>query len=114
MDTKTNIKNLPAGEYVTECMYSDSHAYQVVARTAKTLTVREVLVEQDPEWLAKKEFYPGGFCGHTANQHEQTWIFRAISEDTKKLHWSNKRRRWQHKGTGFIEGVASEFYDYNF
>lgn len=109
----TNIKNLPEGEYVTECMYSDAHAYKVVGKTACTVDVVEVLVSPDPEWTSKKEFHPGGFHGHTSNQSEQTWLFKGFSEVTKRLR-RNKKGKLVYKGTKFAENRATEFYDYNF
>lgn len=115
MDDKfhTNIKNLPEGEYVTECMYSDAHAYKIVGKTAKTMLAVEVLVSPDPEWAAKKEFYPGGFCGHTPNQHEQTWLYKGLAEKPIRLY-RNKKGKLVRKGTKFAENRATEFYDYNF
>lgn len=113
MTTKTNIKNLPEGKYFTECMYSDSHAWVEINRTDKTVTVVAVEVKPDPEWDAKKEFYPGGFCGHMANQNEQTWLFAGFNYGiVRKLRMTKKG--WSCKGTRFMEDVAREFHDYNF
>lgn len=111
--TKTNIKNLPAGEYFTECMYSDSHAWVVVSRTAKTITLSPVEVETDPEWTAKQKFHIGGFCGHMENQHEQTWIFAKVNYEFKRIIRMTKKG-WANNGTRYMEGVAREFHDYNF
>lgn len=108
----TNIKNLPEGKYFTEVMYSDQHAWQYVKRTPKTITVAKVLVDTDPEWISKREFIPGGFHGHVPNQHEQTWIFKAVSTETRVIRLT--RKGWAHKGTRFVEDRAIEFHDYNF
>lgn len=108
---QTNIKGLPEGNYFTEIMYSDQHAWREVARTPKTVTVQRVAVDKDPAWIAIKEFHPGGFCGHTSNQHAQTWVFKEFRE-TRTLRLT--KRGWAHKGTRFVEGRATEFYDYNF
>lgn len=70
----TNIKNLPEGEYVTECMYSDAHAYKVVGKTACTVDVVEVLVSPDPEWTSKKEFHLGGLHGIPGMACERNFI----------------------------------------
>ena len=111
--TKTNIKNLPEGQYFTERMYSDSHPWVVVSRTAKTAKVAFVEVDTDPEWQAKQEFYPGGFHGHMANQGEQTWVFKAINHNyTRTIRLT--KNGWSHMGTRYLEGVAREFHDYNF
>ena len=111
--TKTNIKNLPAGEYFTECMWSDSHAWVVVSRTAKTIKVAAVEVDADPEWKAKQIFHVGGFCGHMENQNEQTWVFARVRDDITRTIRMTKRG-WASHGTRYMEGVAREFHDYNF
>lgn len=109
--TKTNIKNLPEGNYFTEIMYSDSHAWQEIKRTAKTVTVRRVAVDTDPEWISKRQFLPGGFHGHVPNQSEQTWIFKGFDSRIATIRLT--KRGWAYKGTRFVEGLAREFHDYN-
>jgi hypothetical protein len=111
--TKTNIKNLPEGKYFTEYGYSQSYPWVEIKRTAKTVTLARVRVKADPEWLAKKEFSPGGFCGHCSNQHEQTWLFDEIVPEYTKVIRQTKKG-WSHMGDKFIEDRAIEFYDYNF
>ena len=102
----TNIKNLPEGEYVTETVYTDRRPYKVVKKTAKTMVVAEVRVKNDPEWLAKKEFLPGGFCGHTPNQGEQTWIYEGVNEHSTKRIGKTKK--------GWSPEQAVYHHDYNF
>ena len=110
--TKTNIKNLPEGHnYFTEWGYSQSYPWVEVSRTAKTVTLAKVNVTKDPDW--KPSITPGGFCGHCDNQHEQTWLFAKINPEYKMTVRQTKRG-WAHKGVRFSEGVAREFYDYNF
>jgi hypothetical protein len=110
----TNIKNLPEGRtYFTESGYSQSYPWVELSRTAKTVTLAKVDVAPDPEWAKKREFYPGGFAGHCANQSEQTWLFAGIDESrTKTIRLTKKG--WAYKGTRFTENRAVEFYDYNF
>ena len=111
--TTTNIKNLPDGNYFTEHGYSQSYPWAEVSRTAKTVTLAKVNVSPDPEWAAKKQFYPGGFCGHCPNQNEQTWLFAGIDTGhTMTIRLT--KRGWASKGVRFDEGKAIEFYDYNF
>lgn len=113
--TTTNIKNLPKGKYVTEYGYSDCHAWKVLKRTARTMTIAEVEVELDPEWKEKMKVYAGGFAGHCANQREQTWLFKRVNmENTRTIHLSKKHHQWMLKGTLYKRGFATEFYDYNF
>lgn len=111
--TDTNIKNLPEGSYFTEIGYSQSYPWVEVSRTAQTVTLAKVEVATDPEWTAKREFLPGGFCGHVPNQSEQTWIFDHINRGVTRTIRRTKNG-WSHKGVRFIEGRAREFYDYNF
>lgn len=109
--TKTNIKNLPEGEYFTEVGYSQSYPWVVISRTAKSVKLAKVIVKADPEF--KPNIIPGGFAGHCDNQHEQTWLFDRIHTDfTKTIRMTKKG--WAHKGVRFWEGVAREFYDWNF
>lgn len=110
--TKTNIKNLPEGlNYFTEWGYSDSYPWVEVKRTAKTVTLRKVLVKKDPEFTP--HILPGGFAGHCTNQHEQTWLFDRIDlSGTKTIRLTKKG--WALKGVRYSEGVAREFYDWNF
>jgi hypothetical protein len=111
--TKTNIKNLPEGKYFSEIGYSQSYPWVEIKRTAKTVTLARVEVYTDPEWTAKKEFSPGGFCGHCSNQEEQTWLFAFIN-DNHTITIRNTKRGWSHKGVAFYEDRAFNFYDYNF
>lgn len=111
--TKTNIKNLPEGVYFTEVGYSQLYPWVEIKRTEKTVTLARVVVEADPEWLAKKEFFPGGFCGHCPNQHQQTWLFGFVNQEHIKVIRKTKRG-WSYKGVVFVEDCAKEFYDYNF
>ena len=110
--TNTNIKNLPEGPtYFTEYGYSQSYPWVEIRRTEKTVTLAKVNVVKDPDW--KPEIHPGGFAGHCSNQQSQTWLFDGIDhENTRTIRLTKKG--WAFKGTTFREGVAREFYDYNF
>lgn len=113
LKTETNIKNLPDGEYFTEIGYSQQYPWVVVKRTGKTVTLARVIVTDDPEWISKREFYPGGFFGHTANQHAQTWIFARIDYSNQVIV-RKTQKGWTRKSVRFVENRAVEFYDYNF
>lgn len=116
----TNIKNLPLFlestplNYFTEIGWSQSYPWVEVKRTAKSVTLMKVDVKGDPEWQAKKQFIPGGFCGHTPNQSEQTWLFDKFNKNKTTRIFMTKRGTWKRKGVKFVEGSAREFYDYNF
>jgi hypothetical protein len=111
--TSTNIKNLPEGTYFTEIGYSQQYPWVEIKRTATTVTLAKVEVEADPEWAAKRVFHAGGFAGHCANQHEQTYLFGRINRDVTCTIRQTKKG-WSLRGVKFIEGRAREFYDYNF
>ena len=111
---KTNIKNLPEGEYFTEFIGTDSHAHRVVRRTEKTATVARVFTKKDPEWSDKMDFKAGGFVGHVSNESEQTWLFDRFSEGFTILLRKRKGGGWTHQGQRFVEDQAVEFYKYNF
>jgi hypothetical protein len=110
----TNIKNLPDGKYFTELMYTDRHAWRVVKETPKTVLVQSVDVDNDPEWIEarNKAFMPGGFFGHQPNQSAQTWLYKGLGSETRRLY--KGVRGWVCKGTYYREDTAREFYDYNF
>lgn len=120
MNIKTNIKNLPDGEYLTERGYSQRYPWVVISKTAKTMTIAEVLVDPDPEWKEKMEFHAGGFCGHCANQSEQTWLYAGVNlERTRtvrlvKSRFAGEDKCWGDKGTLFSDKYCTYFYDYNF
>lgn len=114
----TNIKGLPEGEYVTETGYSETYAWQVVSKTAKTMTIRPVRVSSDPEW--KPEIIAGGFAGHCTNQSEQTWMFDGFEDFTavvrlKKSRYYGSDKLWgSAQGSEFIANGARRKHDYNF
>lgn len=105
----TNIKNLPEGEFFSRVNGSDSTAFIVERRTAKTAVVREVLVERDPDFTA--DFEVGGFAAHCKNQHKQTWLFRGL--DTFQYLIRETKNGWTCRGMRFVPG-ARNFYDFNF
>lgn len=75
---KPMLGPLKGEQYATILGYTDSHPYEVVARTAKTLTLRKMKAEKDPTW--KGDFIPGGFAAHCANQNEQRWFLQSDPE----------------------------------
>ena len=109
-----NMMNVKVGDGITLNLYSDSHAYTIIARTAKTITI------QRDKAALKKDFKPeivvGGFAGHCMNQNEQEYDYeRNPKGETMVIRWSEKNQRWSApKGYRYVSLGRHEFYDYNF
>jgi hypothetical protein len=110
--TKKLWEGIEVGDGVTVNYWTDRHAYTVIKRTTKTLTLRRCKATISPSW--KPEFYPGGFAGHTANNADQTYTYEEDENGSiVVVHWSEKK-------CGFFSGSLScspgrrEFYDFNF
>lgn len=111
---RTNISNLPEGEYFTEIGYSQQYPYVVVKRTPKTVTLARVEVKPSNEW--KPEFTHGGFFGHCLNQSEQKWDYLFTRQDETVVVRVSKKKPgyYMYKGRPFRPDEAIYFYDYNF
>lgn len=100
------------GDGVTVRLWSDSHAYTVIKRTPKTITIQQDKATLDPNF--KPEWIPGGFAGHCTNQEEQTWTYEPNPNgEILKIRWSEKHYAWRYLDKALIMG-RHEFYDYNF
>jgi hypothetical protein len=109
---KVTLGSVEPGEYVTAHGYTDAYAYFVVGATATTLKLKRATVTLDPNW--KREFIPGGFCGHTVNNGGE-WIVEPPAEDTPTVvaHYRPKRGAYFLDGKALTYG-AREYYDFNF
>ena len=109
-----NMMNVKVGDGITLDLYSDSHAYTIIARTAKTITI------QRDEATLKKDFKPemvaGGFSAICTNQNDQEYDYeRNPKGQTMVIRWSEKNQRWSApKGYTRVSLGRHEFYDYNF
>jgi len=125
MKTKMNTlpKEIPfVGQHVTEFHYTDRDAWEVV----EIISPRRIKIrELDAECIRKpQEFYPGGFCGHYADNHAQEYRLSSNPNNkTKVLSWRAKAMRWAEVGqqTRYSKfglhkkgETANFFYDYNF
>ena len=125
MKVKTN--NVPevspfVGQQVTEFHYTDRDAWEVI----EVISPRRIIIrELDSECTRKpKDFYPGGFCGHFADNHSQEYKLTSnLKNRVKTLSWRSKAKRWCEVGqqTRYSKfGLhqkgeqAVKFYDYNF
>ena len=101
--------------YCNHIGYSDIEPYEVVRVVSdKCVEVRRMKCKELP-W--EREFYPGGFFGHTANQKEQKWEITPDEEaEVFKIRWSEANEQWQAgKYRQFVMvDKPHKFYDYNF
>jgi len=92
---------------------SDTIPYEVIRVVSdKTIEVRRMKAELDPSW--KRDFIPGGFCGHTANNDSQKWI--VTSDKTQPVIRIRKQKsgRWGKNGWFYLSDKPVYFYDFNF
>lgn len=109
----TNQQAVEVGDGVTIRLYSDAHAYTVIKRTAKTITIQQDKATLDPSF--KPEFIPGGFAAHCTNQDEQTYTYeRDTTGRILTLHWSEVLGGWKTPYNRKVALGRHEFYDYNF
>ena len=98
--------------YATLEGWTDRYPYEILARTAKTITVRPMRYEKDPTW--KPEFVPGGFSAVCVNQGEQRWLLSS-DEDAVVLKAYLRKGGMYHCALGPLSiNRATRFYDYNF
>lgn len=106
--------NLKVGDGVTCCMWSDKHAYTVIKRTAKTITIQrdKAILSED----FRPEIIPGGFAGYCVNQDKQTYTYeRNPNGKIYTCRWSDRLGGFKnpYKDSRLVIG-RHEFYDYNF
>ena len=70
---KARNSEVEIGDGVTEYLYSDAHAFTVIAKTKKTITIQRDKAILDPNF--KPEWIAGGFAGHCTNQEDQTYTY---------------------------------------
>lgn len=105
-------QELQVGDGVTYHLWSDAHAYTIIARTAKTLTIQRDKATYAPGY--KPEYVPGGFSVICTNDADQEWVYERDPEgETRMCHWSRKLKRWQSDGCRISRG-RHENYDHNF
>ena len=110
------------GQHVTEFHYTDRDAWEVI----EVISPRRVKIQElDAECTRKpKDFHPGGFCGHFADNHDQEYKLSSNPKNrVKVLSWRAKAKRWCEVGQRTQYSLfglhkkgeqAVNFYDYNF
>ena len=107
-------KDIQVGDGITLNLHSDSHAFTVIKRTPKTITVqRDKATLKD---TFKPEFSIGGFFAHCTNQDEQEYDYeRDTNGRVLTLRWSEKRKKWVNDDYCVSTSYGRhEYYDYNF
>ena len=113
-----NISDYPwadvqVGDGVTVNYWTDSQAYTVIKRTAKTLTLQRDKTVLDPSF--NPIFIPGGFCGTVINQDEQCYSYEPDKDGRiRKAYWSSAKSGFYVEKCLRCSKGRHEFYDYNF
>ncbi len=104
--------DLQVGDGITVNLWTDRHAYTVIRRTPKTITVQRDKTTLNPEF--KPDIIVGGFAGHCTNQNEQTYTYEPDTNGSKlTLRFSEKQCAFTYLGNAISLG-RHEFFDYNF
>ncbi len=106
----TDTQSWSVGDGATLHLYTDAHAYTVIRVTAKTITIQRDKAIPDPNW--KRDFTPGGFFGHTANDRELTYTYEPDPDGVTRIVRLTKHG-WMARGQHVTKG-RHEFYDSNF
>ena len=107
------IDDLKVGDGVTVKLWTDCHAYTVIARTAKTLTLQRDKVTRDPNW--KPEWAIGGFSAVCLNNESQSWLYEPDPNgEIVKAYWHERMKSFYVDKSLRVSKGRFEFYDYNF
>ena len=110
MSTTTTPTTWTVGDGATLHFWTDSHAYTVVKVTAKTITIQRDIATPDPTWV--RDFTPGGFMGHTANDRDRKYTYAPDPDGVTRIVRLTKRG-WMTSGQRVTPG-RHEYYDSNF
>ena len=106
--------------YMSEYLYSDRHAYEVVeVYSWRKMAVRQMKVTEVPEAQAKRmeSFIPGGFCGHFDNSLQE-WTYESDESNPiliVRRHSDGMFYRPNTRTCPFIPQTEPyEYYDFNF
>ena len=109
------VEEVKTFTHVSEYCYSDVHAYEIVKVISdKTIEIRRMSTKHD---IAHLNQFPGGFSGHTENQHNQKVTYASESNNPiiRIQRKKNNSEQWTRKGVNFgLTEAPYAFYDYNF
>lgn len=98
------MNEISAGTIVTECLYSDRNVYDVIARTEKSLTLRE----RKPILDKKPVMQTGGFCAVVIEN--AVWHTEPDTTGMITKAWMRKDGKF-HTGMGIVVIGDNYFYD---
>lgn len=101
--------------YANHLGWSDVNPFEIVRRVSdKTIEVREMDAERDPEW--KPDFVPGGFSAVCTNQRDQQWRIQSNPANPVIRIRLRKSGQWKdaHGRRFALSEQPVKFYDYNF
>lgn len=101
--------------YANRIGYSDVEPFEIIRRISdKTIEVRAMDAVRDASVVL--EFIPGGFCGHTVDQHKQRWIITSNADNEVIRLRLHRDGSWRSAGGNRhrLSETPRKFYDYNF
>lgn len=105
----------PAPRYLNRYGYTDVTPYEVVRVISdSTVEIRAMVATLDPTW--QRDFRPGGFFGHTANNDSQRYTYTSDTAAPIMRARRTKSGAWSVAGDKSYREAAAphRFYDYNF
>lgn len=102
------------GKFMNYRGWTDVEPFEIVKVVSdKTVVVRPMKAELDPSW--QREVSPGGFAGHTVNNHEQKWIITSDPQAPEhRVRLGKKGWKDAHGGYYSLSDSPRKFHDYNF
>jgi len=105
-------ENAQVGDGVTVHLWTDAHAYTIIRRTAKTLTLRRCKATRANGF--KPDFIPGGFSAVCLNNEDQEWEYdEDLNGKIVQAHWSQRKHGFYVNRELIVTPGRNEFYDYN-
>ncbi len=104
---------------MTYHLYSDAWAYTIIeiSKNGKRFKAQRDKAVLSPDF--KPNIIPGGFIGHTVNNHSQSYTYERDPNGEVITVTLRKNGKWTKSGEGMHANnigldYRSEFYDYNF
>jgi len=101
------------GNYANMIGYSDVTPFEILKRTAKTITIREMAARRSEDWTPK--FTLGGFASHCTNNDDQSWDIVPNPSAPEVVAYLRKDGFFHsHFGRHAPSSTPRKKYDYNF